>query len=621
MKFSNNIFWKKATNYSNDYTNNSVKADSLEDATKLVMHSDDARFAFRRNKELFDFKGKFKSFAFRNKNYIIKTFNNNAIPQEYINAKRAKQLLKNIDSYYIPIPKLIVSDNKIALLYPDYGYTLHENVDTLPQIPLDKIMYCFKDLLSHGIEWAGFLPRNIIKEKNRLIFIDWEDVTFNNHPKISISDLTFFKMILGWSQIYGSTEQIKEVIKKNNITIYTTSPDNFEFTYGNLTNTKDIKKIKQKATLITLDSESHSLHNTTTDLSFMDIGHIIDDLFSTNISVLYTCCSATIRKTHGDLYFSTFADAFENVLCFVLRDNDNGTIIYPLPEIQKTILLFLLYFFQEPSITKLNVIKELNNIIELNDFFERESCISSYILKFISYEEIGITNAISRSSCMHNFLFELFEIIKTFLAYDKPIFLLLRGSCAHGLMTINSDVDFEVSNWDFPYGHSALELLISDILNIFDVKNEGSCGRPQEVDVFINGYTRDYHEWTELTCPNNIIRNKGWLNNQTPIGFSEQKWSEYEKKNKYISEKYLFFKARTLVMRLAIKNNISCTFFSEQLSELENYINPKIIEKIKKVIEETLYLYETNKNDIKRIWELNEQIDNLYIITNLKMCI
>jgi len=613
-----NIIWQKASNTSNYYKDNIVIADTLEDATKQVMISDDIKYAFRRNKEILDFKGKFKSFNYENKDYVIKIYNN-CIPKEYLNAIKAREILKNNNTFYVPIPKLIKTNNNIGLVYPDYGYTLHEDINQTKLLGLDKIIFWFKELLTYGIEWAGFLPRNIIYKKNQLILIDWEDVTFNDCQYLSISDLTLFKFILGWSQVYGSIKQVKEFLNKNGITTYTALPDDFEITYGKLTNISNLKQIREKTTCISLISESPSSCTTNSNLSFMDIGHLIDDLFNINFSVLYTCCSSIIREKYGDLYFSIFAEAFEAVLCLTLRDNDNKSIVLPFEKIQQTIILFLLYFFQEPSIEKLKTIATFKKTVELNTFLEEEKNISSYILKFTSCKKPGLNNAITRSFYIHHFLYALFEIITKVFFENEIIFLLLRGSCAQGLMTNKSDVDFEVSNKKFPNGHNAIEHLISDVLAIFNIDSEGSWGRPQEADVFINGYSRDYHEWIELTVPNNIKYNKGWLANEKPQELLEQKWSIYEKKNKFISEKYIFFKIRALILRLVLKYNIPFSFYSDQISELTHYIDSSIVDEIKKVVVESLALYENSKTDIQKILQLNERIDNLYKLTNLKM--
>lgn len=620
LKKTKNKIWERAIGDSNKIRNNTVKAITLEKAAKIVMVSNDEKFAFRRNKELVDFKGKFRSFNFRNKDYVIKIFKGNRIPKEYINAIKANKLLISNKRFYVPIPNLIYFNNSVGLVYPDFGYTLHEDLVKTKSIPLENIVCWFKDLLSHGIEWAGFLPRNIIQENHKIILIDWEDAIFNNNTKLSISDLTLFKMVLGWSQVYGSISEVKKSFEKClNNRIYVSCKDNFEIAYGNLVNVYNIDTIRAEAIELSLKSEGPSLNDLKTNLSFMDVGHIVDDLFDINISVLYTCCTASIREKNGDVYFSSFCIAFETILCLGLKENNEGTISLSLDNIRNIILLFLLYFFQEPSLDELNYLENLKSIIELNNFLETSNSISSHIIKFMLCKENGLNNAIYRSSYMHKFLYELFGILKKYLIKNNSIHLLLRGSCAQGLMTTKSDVDFEVSGILFPYGQIFIEGLISNILNIFGINNEGSWGRPKEEDIYIGEYTRDYHEWTELTCPNVNKYDKGWLNNKKATDFSWQKWSIYEKHHNYISSKYIFFKARALLMRLVIKNNIQFIQYADQIIELEKILRFDLVSNIKNIIEESLELYENDEINIEKMLMLNDRIDKVYELADIKM--
>ncbi|MEU3568615.1 hypothetical protein AB0E96_09330, partial [Kitasatospora sp. NPDC036755] len=56
--------------------------------------------------------------------------------------------------------------------------------------------------------------------------------------------------------------------------------------------------------------------------------------------------------------------------------------------------------------------------------------------------------------------------------------LILRGSCAQGVLGRGSDVDFELSSPDHPTGHRALEDLVIEALTCLGLAAEGSAARP-----------------------------------------------------------------------------------------------------------------------------------------------
>lgn len=608
--------WSKAINDKRMIGEKTIISNTLEEAATIALASTDIKFAFRRNRELVDIFGKFRCFSYCGKEYIIKRVDTPGIPREYVNAVKASKLLDSIkEKYDVPIPLLIHADGVAGLVYPDFGFSLYEHVSETKKIPISEITSGFKTLISHGIEWAGWLPRNIFKLGDKLILIDWEDAIFHDENNTSVSNLTLLKLTLGWSQIYGSIKEVQDAFNAelNDIDKYIAPNDEFETIFGKLAAVDDRVSKHNICAVLTLISEGPMAENMYDNLSLMDVGHLIDELFGDYVSVLYTVCSSLIRRELGDSYCGAFAQAFETLLCVSLKELGAKTINIPLNNVRPLIMLLILYYFQKPAIENFQQLKRIGTLDGFWEILKRTNNISHYMINYLSCEKTGETNLFIRGAYIQQFLEALFEILKECFGNLSSLDFLLRGSCAHGLMTVNSDVDFEISGIMYPNGNLDAEHLISDVLDIFEISNEGSQGRPNEKDFESSeGYTREYHEWMELTKPNTVVVDKGWLD--TKIVPDDKFWlncSEYEIHGSHITPKILFFKIRTLIMRMAARCDIHYASGWNQLKALRVHLGNNAVEQVTSVMIEILELYENNDLSTKKLLCALEKIEQL----------
>ena len=138
--------------------------ETLYDAAKYVIGSEDEQYSFRRNRELIDISYKFRFFMYKEKTYIIKVFNTDGIPIEYFNAVRLKKILDDKDINYIKIvqPEIIQLEEKgrLGLLQEDYGYTLYENIEECRKmLSVVEVFKVYQVLMDCGV-FCGVVAKN-----------------------------------------------------------------------------------------------------------------------------------------------------------------------------------------------------------------------------------------------------------------------------------------------------------------------------------------------------------------------------------------------------------------------------------------------------------------------------
>lgn len=142
---------------------------------------------------------------------------------------------------------------------------------------------------------------------------------------------------------------------------------------------------------------------------------------------------------------------------------------------------------------------------------------------------------------------------------DEPLELLLRGSGAQRLLSVFSDLDYEVSSPEHPHGHADVEAWMSDRLAALGVEAEGSDGRPREVDLTDPaGHCRDLHELTELRRAGSPRRDAGWVG-EAFAGAPVDWWnrvSTYEAHGRHPHAKFAFFEVRALICRLSWRHGV-----------------------------------------------------------------
>lgn len=357
-------------------------------------------------------------------------------------------------------------------------------------------------------------------------------------------------------------------------------------------------------------------------LSSMDIGHLLEDIFDNDyLSVWYTVSTSKMRHNYGDEHYAGFLNCFEHVLVTWLKETKpNFCNKENIAQLQELLCCMMFMFSQEQPDSTVHSLKDTLSISEAILFFETNiPCIASIKqfqrLKFVN----GWSAAIERSKYIHNFLKNVYYQLTWCFPILEEYDLLLRGSCAQGIMTTKSDVDFEVSSENKPHGFNAVESIISSLLSIFDIDCEGSSERPTEVDMeSIRGFTRDFHEWCELVIPESYCRDKGWNDSLYNEKDTWQYYSEYESQKHNISTKYLFFQIRAIIERYALKYEINRSFISDILEELHSYLPNKEITLLSMTLQDCMECYEKTSIDIDKCMYLKRTIDYLYVLLNIQ---
>jgi len=153
----------------------------------------------------------------------------------------------------------------------------------------------------------------------------------------------------------------------------------------------------------------------------------------------------------------------------------------------------------------------------------------------------------------------------------EPLELLLRGSGAQRLLSVYSDLDYEVSSPGHPHGHPDVEAWMGDRLAALGIEAEGSDGRPREVDLTDRaGHCRDLHELTELRRAGSPRRDAGWVG-EAFAGVPIDWWnrvSTYEAHGRHPHSKFAFFEVRALICRLSWRHGLCDGTTAGQLTGL-----------------------------------------------------
>lgn len=624
MKNELSGIWKQVFPEQPSSTLQDLAFDNLIDTAKFVIDSEKPEYAFRRNRELVDLSHRFRFFCFQGINYVLKLTKPNEIPIEYVNALRLDKRIKDIGltKVHVVIPQLIQSDTDgtIGLLQEDHGFTLYESIEqTQKRIDLREMMSLYGTLLNNGIEWSGWLPRNMFMKNDELWLIDFEDVYFHGVGDYSISDLTLFKLILGWGQIFEKDDVcavLDEVVGE--LKISTAFPDSFEKVLSCLLNNGDYQQVREIGFKFTYLSEL-PLRNYPTEnkyLTSMDIGHLVEDIFDNDyLSVWYTVGTSKIRRQYGEQVYANFLLSFEHALVTWLKESvENDFCSTAIKSLRQMLLCLLIRFFSSPDENIYIEIMQAENISSIIHILESSSSCVTSIMRFLRSRSCkGWEAAIARSRDVHCFLSQIYTLLTWSFPALSEHNLLLRGSCAQGLMSIHSDIDFEISNKEYPMGFIPAENLLSSILTVFDLDHEGSTARPTEIDLISSdGYTRDFHEWTELVIPNSSVPDKGWINGLFSADTAWHFYSEYESQKHNLTPKYLFFRIRAMIERYALQYSIAKTFTDEKIKELSDIADFIGKDTLFSVTKRCLDCYESSTIDFNEMLELNQYIDVLY---------
>lgn len=607
---------------------------SLTEAIIEAAKSNKIEFAFRQNKEVVDIHGIFRLLIWKGQPYVLKLLSVKQADKEKENAtlanrRLAKSKQKVLLDCRVAIPKIIQIDDEISALVTEYyGHSLYEEYEAVGK-SLNYYIEIFLSLLKEGIMWTGFLPRNIIPVNGKLIFIDWDDAVFQQKPINKICDLNLMKLTLGWAQIFPHSQNIMNKYCKTCREVTGFSDlDIFEKTYASIETYLNEIGIRDCCNRITLFTEIPDAPILNKKLTPMEIGHLIDELLDPYISVLYSFGSNHLKKKLGKDGFKIFIDAIAHVFQMeLIYSGAKDYIKFDLIKLKQQLVLVLLACFESEDVNLFQGITKAEGRDDINDLLVHNVSISKFFIKYGQLRDRkGLSNAIERARVIDGFIQPLFCMLLTIFPQDHELDLLLRGSLGQGIVTINSDIDFEISGEFYREGHRGIEKLMGSIFDVFEIPWQGSADRPVEEDIVSKRYglSRDLHEWFELRRPGFNRSCRGWLENEFSISDVEiaRKSSKYENSGNPLTAKFVFFEIRATIARIAFLNGLQIACTKNQCEGLKDKIGEKMYKEIKSILELSLKYYENDfdtKCDLNKLHTRIEIIRSIYSMPQIKI--
>ncbi|MFE6052829.1 hypothetical protein ACFQ6N_18900 [Kitasatospora sp. NPDC056446] len=383
-------------------------------------------------------------------------------------------------------------------------------------------------LLDRGVEASGCVPRNMFRQGGRTVLIDWEDALLVP-AGAAPGELTVMKWDIAWSDLLGRDLKLRDRIPAS-------SPggqvelDGFETVLaGWLPSTATNGDVRRYGVVATLASE---LPVEEGSASAAGLGHLAEDVLPAGLGVFHTLLTGYLREQcGGDAYASLLQPL--DTLATVCRPADSVT---DLGALRRAWVLALF------SAAESNPPSEAASLEELAERVDQLACAS------------GWDAARERAAVAEEITGRLAAVILTVLQLEE-LDLLLRGSCAQGILGRSSDIDFELSSAAFPDGHRPTEELMIETLTCLHLDAEGSAARPVERDLISadDSTSRDLHEWFELRRPGSAFHDPGWAAAALtpPSSDAIGRPSQYEEQGRKYSAKYLWFESRAVLARLA----------------------------------------------------------------------
>ncbi|MFD5565022.1 hypothetical protein [Kitasatospora griseola] len=383
-------------------------------------------------------------------------------------------------------------------------------------------------LLDRGVEASGCVPRNMFRQDGRTVLIDWEDALLVQ-AGAAPGELTLMKWDIAWSDLFGRDLGLRERIP--------VSPpsrrgelDDFETVLaGWLPRTATRRDVRRHGVEVTLASELPV--EAAGSASAARLGHLAEDVLPAGLGVFHTVLTAYLREQRGEAAYGSLLRKLD-ALAASARPAASPAEVGALRR------AWVLALF---SAVESNLPAEAAGLEQLAERIGQLAPAD------------GWDAACERATVAEQVTGRIAGVIATVLRMEE-LDLLLRGSCAQGVMGRASDVDFELSSAAFPDGHQPAENLLIEALACLGLDAEGSAARPAERDlVSADGdMSRDLHEWFELRRPGSALHDPGWAAAAlTPpsadlIGSP----SRYEEQGREHTTKYLWFESRAALARL-----------------------------------------------------------------------
>ncbi|QKW20535.1 hypothetical protein HUT16_16990 [Kitasatospora sp. NA04385] len=423
----------------------------------------------------------------------------------------------------VPLPGL-----GAALVSPYLGRPLSAGSWT-SALPIPVITGLLVALLGRGVEASGCVPRNMFRQDGRTVLIDWEDALLVRAGEAP-GELTLMKWDIAWSDLLGRDLKLRERIPVSSPG-ERTELDGFETVLAAwLPSDAARRDVRRRGVEVTLASELPSKR--AGSASAAALGHLAEDVLPARLGVFHTVLTAHLREQCGEDAYASLLGQLDTLVAGS-RPAAHAT---DLGALRRAWVLALF------SAAERDVSAEAVPLEQLVRRIAELACTS------------GWDAARKRAAAAEEITDRLAAVILAVLRLEG-LDLLLRGSCAQGVLGLGSDIDFELSSAALPYGHRPAEDLLIEALACFRLDAEGSTARPVERDLVSadGGTGRDLHEWFELRRPGSTAHDPGWAAAALTLPSADTvgRPSQYEDQGRELTAKYLWFESRAALARLA----------------------------------------------------------------------
>lgn len=286
-----------------------ISGSNIIDIIKIVFK--DSKYKFYLNSELIDVNDRFRIFEYQKKNYIVKKTKKTDGDLEIKLARKAEELLDGliVDDYTIHIvkPNIYYIDDFAYILTEYMGNSLQEcnySKSTDVSINLNTVFDILELFLKKGVLYRGFLPRNMVIDKNDIYLLDWEDAIFDDKAESGINLLWKTNFILNWSYFFDSNN-IEELLNKYCI-LNNQEPAllKYEKKFKSIANLDYGVADLRKCILKTVMESERKVEESTPNFIIPpnDMAHLVSDLFNSDIDVLFDVSSSILRKKSESKY-------------------------------------------------------------------------------------------------------------------------------------------------------------------------------------------------------------------------------------------------------------------------------------------------------------------------------
>jgi hypothetical protein len=488
-----------------------------------------------------DIAGRMRCVSLNGVSYILKRRPLPHATAEHAKAVEASRRLAGVSVPNVGLAEAIVpelfplSTGEGVLATPYLGKSLaSERRPFGPQALVELLM----QLLDHGVDWSGCIPRNLVRRSSGLALIDWEDARFAPAPT-GATQVTLAKWDVAWSDVYGQDLRLRYRLPSAR-SAEEPPLDDFERALREIIYKPwSDRRIRRLGIRLTLGSELHvpGLVGTTA----AELGHLAADVLEPRLELFHTAVTAYLRSTLGD---SAQARVLQE-LADATRGHPALSSGRPLTAKERAEIqaIWIRQLVRSAAIA-LGSTGNLPSVEALPAALER--------LRLLG-DATGWDAACARAEAALVVLDAVTTLVtRSFSVTNSD--LLVRGSAAQGVLGLSSDVDFEISSPRHLRGHRGAEGCVIAILGCLGLSAEGSEARPVEVDLRdpSGSVTRDVHEWCELRRVGSIWHDPGWVAaalDAPSRRFLLRTQSRYERAGRQLTAKYLWFEARATVAR------------------------------------------------------------------------